>query len=162
AVELGRASGQRGDALRDIYYTGLLRFIGCTAFAHEQAFYGAGDDLAFSRELAPVDGAKPGEVVRAVVQKLGRGAGALGRARAIARTLGDPKGPEKFAAAHCDLAVRLAARLGMSERVVASLGQIYERWDGRGQPNRIRGGELELPARVLHVAFCVEVQRGVG
>src|SRR4051794_33501878 len=85
AVELGRATGLRGDPLRDVYYTGLLRFIGCTAFSHEQAWYGAGDDLAFSRELASVDGSRPGHVVSTVVKKLRRGAPVLERTRAVIR-----------------------------------------------------------------------------
>src|SRR5207247_9528854 len=46
AVRLGRALGVRGEALRDIYYTGLLRFVGCTAFAHETAARFGVDDLA--------------------------------------------------------------------------------------------------------------------
>jgi HD-GYP domain-containing protein (c-di-GMP phosphodiesterase class II) len=161
AVELGRAAGLSGEPLRDVYYTGLLRFIGCTAFAHEQAWYGGGDDQAFSRELAPVDGSKPGQVVGTVVRKIGRGAGGLRRVRAVVRTLSDPKGPSRFAAAHCDLAVRLAARLGMSEGVVAALGQIYERWDGKGNPHHVAGGRIELAARLMHVAWRAEVHRGL-
>ena len=159
AVRLGRAAGVDGEALRDVYYTGLLRFIGCTAFSHEQAWYGAGDDLAWSRELATVDAARPADVLATVVRRVGRGAGALRRAQAVARTLSDPKAPKEFATAHCGLAVRLAARLGMSERVVAALGQIYERWDGKGQPHGVRGAAIELPARLMHVAWRAEVHR---
>src|SRR5439155_15609145 len=147
---LGRTAGLSGEPLRDVYYTGLLRFIGCTAFSHEQAFYGGGDDLGFSRVLAPVDAARPAQVLGAIVKNVGRGAGPVGRVRAVARTLADPKGPAKFAAAHCDLAVRLAARLGMSERVSAALGQIYERWDGRGNPHGAAGEAIALPARLMH------------
>jgi putative nucleotidyltransferase with HDIG domain len=80
----------------------------------------------------------------------------------VARTLSDPQGPSKFAAAHCDLAVRLATRLGMSERVVAALGQIYERWDGKGNPSRVAGENVALPARLMHVAWRAEVHRGFG
>jgi len=161
AVELARAHGVTGAALRDIYYTGLLRFIGCTAFSHEQAWYGGGDDLAWSHDLAPIDVARPGRMVATIVTQVGRGAPAAVRARAVARTLGDPAGPKKFATAHCDLAVRLATHLGMSERVVAALGQIYERWDGRGNPHGVRGDALELPARLMHVAWRAEVHRAL-
>jgi HD-GYP domain-containing protein (c-di-GMP phosphodiesterase class II) len=49
----------------------------------------------------------------------------------------------------------------MSERVVAALGQIYERWDGRGQPNRLRGDRVALPARLMHVAWRAEVHRAL-
>ena len=85
--------------------------------------------------------------------------GLAGRAVGLARTLGDPEGPKKFATAHCDLAIRLAVRLGMGEGVVTSLGQMYERWDGRGQPLGLAGDAIALPARIMHVAFRAEVHR---
>jgi HD domain len=162
AVELGRRTDLSGEPLRDVFYTGLLRFIGCTAFSHEQAWYGGGDDLDFSNALAPVDGSKPGEVLSAIIKDAGRNAGGVQRVRAVVRTLSDAKAPAKFAAAHCDLAVRLAARLGMSERVVHALGQMYERWDGKGNPSHVAGEEISLPARLMHVAWRAEVHRSFG
>ena len=59
AVRLGRALGVQGEALRDVYYTGLLRFVGCTAFAHETAARFGVDDLALLRALIPADTASP-------------------------------------------------------------------------------------------------------
>ena len=35
AVRLGRAAGLSPDELRDCYYAGLLRYLGCTGYAHE-------------------------------------------------------------------------------------------------------------------------------
>jgi HD-GYP domain-containing protein (c-di-GMP phosphodiesterase class II) len=162
ATTVGHELGIRGDDLRDVYYTALLRFIGCTAYAHETAWqYGAGDDQAFLRALAPADAARPADVLKYAVKGLAPGAGALRRVGAVARVMSDPQAPKKFAAAHCDLATKLAARLGMSERVIASLGQIYERFDGKGNPLGLASPRLELPARVLHVAWRVEAQRSL-
>ncbi|HVR63571.1 MAG TPA: HD domain-containing phosphohydrolase [Polyangia bacterium] len=161
AVGLGQARGLGGPDLSDVYYTGLLRFVGCTAFAHEQAHAGAGDDMAFSRVLGMADAGNPRDVLATIVGKLGRGAGALARARAVARTLSDPGAPRKFATAHCDLAIRLATRLGMRPAVVAALGSIYERWDGRGNPVGLGGDNIPLPARLMHVAWRAEVHRAL-
>lgn len=159
---VGREVGVRGDDLRDIYYTALLRFIGCTAYAHEAAWrYGAGDDQALLRALSPVDIAKPADVLKYAVRGLAPDAGPLRRAGAVARVMSDPKGPKKLATAHCDLATKLAARLGMSGRVIASLGQMYERFDGKGNPLGLTAAQLELPARVLHVAWRAEAQRSL-
>jgi HD-GYP domain-containing protein (c-di-GMP phosphodiesterase class II) len=162
ATGVGHELGLRGEDLRDVYYTALLRFIGCTAYAHETAWrYGAGDDQAFLRALSPADTTKPAEVLRYAAKGLAPGAGALRRAGAIARVMSDPKAPRQLAAAHCDLATKLAARLGMSGRVVASLGQMYERFDGKGNPAGRGAAQLELPARVLHVAWRAEAQRSL-
>lgn len=52
---LGRVIGLSGRELADVYYTELLRMIGCTAFAAEEAAAFGGDDIAFRQTYAPVD-----------------------------------------------------------------------------------------------------------
>ena len=39
----------------DIYYTTLLRFVGCTAYAHEEAAMQGGDDIALRAAGAKID-----------------------------------------------------------------------------------------------------------
>src|SRR3954449_96983 len=36
AERLGERLGLAGDALADVYYTALLRYLGCSGFAHEE------------------------------------------------------------------------------------------------------------------------------
>ncbi len=158
AVLLGRELRLPGQALSDIYYTGLLRFIGCTAYAHETAQAGAGDDQGLLRLLTPMDTASPREVAGRIVLGAGRGAPFLRRAGAVGRLLSDPAMPRKLAAAHCEQAMALSTRLGMSPAVVEALGQIYERFDGKGAPHKLRGDAISLPACVTFVAWRVVVQ----
>ncbi|HEX9640446.1 MAG TPA: hypothetical protein VGB13_03960 [Candidatus Krumholzibacteria bacterium] len=102
--------------------------------SHEQAWINGGDDIGFLRSFADVDLGDPVRIVGRTVTALGRGQGAGGRARAVARFLGDPRGADNVARAHCETAVRLSARLGLSAGVQRALHQMYERWDGRGAP----------------------------
>jgi putative nucleotidyltransferase with HDIG domain len=161
AARLGDLLGLRGDAHRDLYYTGLLRFIGCTAFAYETARVGGGDDMGLLRQMTPADAGHPVDLLRTIITRAGCGAPPLQRAAIVARVLSDPGFVRRLATAHCDLAVALAARLGMSAAVTAALGQLYERYDGKGIPNGVRGDQIVLGARVLHVAFRAEAQRGL-
>jgi HD-GYP domain-containing protein (c-di-GMP phosphodiesterase class II) len=94
--------------------------------------------------------------------RVGRGAGARTRAAALTRFLSSPDTPKKLAQAHCAQAIALARRLGAGDGVLAALGDIYERWDGRGQPDGRRGQALGLAARVLHLANALEVHLRVG
>jgi HD-GYP domain-containing protein (c-di-GMP phosphodiesterase class II) len=160
ATELARELGADAAPLRDVYYTALLRFIGCSAFSHEVAQYGGGDDLAFMRAMTPVDPARPATVLTALA-KIGKGGGATNRIVAVTKTLLDPQAPKKLAVAHCDLAVRLGVRLGMSEGVLTALGQIYERFDASGFPAHLAGERIAIAARVMHVAWRAEVHRGL-
>jgi HD-GYP domain-containing protein (c-di-GMP phosphodiesterase class II) len=161
AVRLGERLGLRGAVLRDVYYTGLLRFLGCTAFAHEMAQVGGGDDMALLQALTPVDAAQPLATLRTIVTRVGRNGPPLRRATAVAHVLSDPRLAQKIAVAHCALAVALAARLGMSQAVTAALGQIYERFDGKGAPQSLHGSALLPNARVMHVAFRAEAHRSL-
>lgn len=161
ATHLGRRLGLGAEALREVHYAALLRFIGCSAYSHEAARLGGGDDLAYLQAMTPGDASRPMEMLARIVTRVGRGQGALRRAGAVARGLVDPGVPRKLAAAHCELAQRLAAQLGMSAGVLAALQAIYERFDGRGFPSRLRGEQIPLAARLTHVAWRAEAHRGL-
>src|SRR5947209_357113 len=90
AVRLGRLLDLRGEALSEIYYTGLLRFIGCTAYAHETAALGGGDDLGLLRTLTPADAADPTSIMRQVVRGSGWGVTRLQRAGAVVQLATHP------------------------------------------------------------------------
>jgi len=162
AAGIARAARLPAPALADAYWGGLFRYLGCTVFAHETAALGAGEDQAWLAAFEAVDPARIAEVLGAALLKVGRGAGARARASALARFLQSPGAPRKLAQAHCAQAVALARRLGASDGVLAVLGEIYERWDGRGQPHGRRGTDLAVPARVLHLANALEVHLRVG
>jgi len=50
----------------------------------------------------------------------------------------------------------------MPAAVVVALGQMYERYDGRGSPAGLRGAQISLPARILQVAWVTEAHRGLA
>src|SRR5207302_5502753 len=58
---------------------------------------------------------------------------------------------ESFAG-HCEVAQRLAGRLGLPASLIVCLGQLYERWDGKGRPRGLKG-EAVAPA-VLAVSLA--------
>jgi HD-GYP domain-containing protein (c-di-GMP phosphodiesterase class II) len=58
---------------------------------------------------------------------------------------------------HCLLAAELARRLGLGEAVADALGEVFERWDGRGDPGRLAGEAISRPVRLMQLADVVEV-----
>ncbi len=154
ATRLAESMGMTAEERRDVYYAALLRHLGCTSFAHEAAWYGAGDDIALQRALAPVDRASPRSVVGHVVRGAGVGHGARARLESVARVLADPALTSALATAHAEQASHLAERLGATARVVEILAQSYERFDGKGSPAGLRAEQLLPLARVLHVAHA--------
>lgn len=155
AVAVAEAVGLPVAERSDVFYAALLRYIGCTSYAHETAWLGSGDDIGLLAALNPVDAADPAGFAHAVFRGAGRGTGALGRARSIARVFSSPSTPRKLAEAHCAQAVALARELRLSEGVLDALGGIYERWDGKGGPRGLAGERTGVLARVLRVAYAM-------
>lgn len=159
ATRLAADVGLAGPALEVVYYAALLRFVGCTGYAHETAWYAGGDDMALLGGLIPADSGSFPSMVAHIFREAGRGAGPLVRARSIGRLMADPQVGKKISTAHCDQAVALAQHLGAPESVPEVLAHIYERYDGKGQPHGRRGPELPLATRIVQVALRAEVHR---
>jgi HD-GYP domain-containing protein (c-di-GMP phosphodiesterase class II) len=161
AVDLARDLGLRGPAVRGVYYTAMLRFVGCTSLAAETARVGGGDDLAVLGDLIVPDAGSPRAIARTIITKVGKHAAPVARVLAVARTLTNPGFPKQLAIAHCAQAVALAEHLGAPAETVAALGQIYERFDGKGGPQGLRGDAIDLAVRIVHVALRAELHRRI-
>ncbi len=137
AVRLAQAAGLPDDDVRDAYYEALLRYIGCNADTYWLASI-VGDEIAFRTEFAPLDSADNMRVVNLVLRSIWQanvGADPGRMTQAIVQGFAQmPQVRSSFYAGHCEVAKGLAARLGFPERFVATIGQLYARWDGKGVP----------------------------
>lgn len=150
------------DLVRDCILGGLLRHIGCTGFAVEEArTYGAGDDVALRHVMAEVDFGQPDRATRTVQERLAADAPPAAREAAVAALLG---GGQAAAALHdaaqCDAGERLGSLLPVPPGARQVASDAFERWDGRGGPRGIAGEELSLVARIVEVAYVAELFRG--
>ncbi len=162
AVELAGEAGGSEQQRSDAYDAAMLRYLGCTAYAPEEAAI-FGDDIATRQLYAPVDFGSPAELLSVTVQRLGQGERPLKRARLVAGALvGARRNYDAMARSTCEVAVRLASRLGMGPGVTEALGQLYERWDGQGAPAGDAGEALCFVARVMHVACAAEIHHRLG
>jgi HD-GYP domain-containing protein (c-di-GMP phosphodiesterase class II) len=139
-----------------IYYTTLLRYVGCTASAHEAVVHLSDDDVHVNHRLSMVDAGRPMEAAGAIFSVLGRGRSPLVRARRVASfAVHGSAVAHEVDTSHCEVATRLASRFGLDREVSAALYQITERWDGKGAPRKLRGDTIALPARyavLAHIA----------
>jgi len=157
AVGIGHELGLSAADRSDVYYTAMLRFLGCSAFAHELAAAFGGDDNRFHATYEPVDVSRPSELIGTTLQHLAEGGGPLERAAAILRFLTQGRQlATAMQAADCEAADRLALRLDLSRGVRQGLAHVWTRWDGQGQP-AIGGDAIALPARVALVANLAEL-----
>ena len=132
---------------RAVFHASLLRAIGCTAHAPENAAMFA-DDVLFQRALKTLDPADP----ETFAARFGDWAGAR-QPELLALVIDKTPTVGVYAArSSCEVSSALGTRLGISPEAIVALKEVYERWDGRGIPDGRAGEELTLVARVVHVA----------
>ncbi|MDQ1531009.1 MAG: hypothetical protein QOE37_1114 [Microbacteriaceae bacterium] len=150
AVSFAGRLGSSDEERSTVFHAALLRSIGCTAHAPENAAVFV-DDTAFQAALKRLD---PGDPSVFAAQLAHFGEWVPGRQRELAATFGRIAGTVGPYAARsgCEVSRALGGGLGMSAAVLDALDDVYERWDGLGIPAGRRGDELSYPARIVHVA----------
>ncbi|MBI1891151.1 MAG: HD domain-containing protein [Burkholderiales bacterium] len=164
SLRLGKAAGMDEAALRTTYFQALLRYIGCNVDTHILSAV-VGDEVAMRHDFAAIDNGNVAEVIgifmRSIRQANG-GASALQLAKAMAQGFMAMPGIKAGFEGHCEVAQRLAARLGLDADVQTALGQLYERWDGKGAPHGLRGEAIAPSVRVVTLAQDALVHFGLG
>lgn len=155
AMRLGEALGFSAAERREVYYQALLRYIGCNAETHVLAAL-FGDEIALRRAIASVDLSDDVAIGRALLKtvglnKAGEAWPAIAWAMAKGLALGRSRSAASFAG-HCEVAKRLAERLGLGAAVARNLEQLYERWDGKGSPNGLKGEAIAPAVRLTSLA----------
>jgi HD-GYP domain-containing protein (c-di-GMP phosphodiesterase class II) len=57
---------------------------------------------------------------------------------------------------HADEGARIIDRLGFLNDAVPAIRHHHERYDGTGYPDRLKGEEIPLGARIIHVADALD------
>jgi len=160
SVAFARLLGWSEADVTTVYWYGLLRYAGCQAENHGWSAL-IGDEVAFNRQYSLIDNGRPEELmglVVAMVQKAHAELGPVGLEallKASAAGLGD--GAVQMIAGHCDVAQRLATRLGFDPAIVHALGQFRERWDGAGLPRQLKGEALDPAVRLVFLCHDVAI-----
>ena len=154
ALELADRLGCPPEECSEVYYVALLAHVGCTGAAPYFASWVGGDEIHFlqgMRELGLASDSS--EDLSHLVRRLADDRPVPERARLLARMLaGGERQVTLMAANLCEGASLLARRLHMPAAVAAALGQLMERWDGKGLPGAVQGEELSRPVRIVTVA----------
>jgi HD-GYP domain-containing protein (c-di-GMP phosphodiesterase class II) len=162
AVWLSRASGCHEDVVSDVLYAALLQHIGCTAYSHEASMLFA-DELSIKRASLETDFSSRREVVLGYLPTVVREAPARQRLRTGRSALLHSRSlTDGYSLANCEVASVVARRLGFPDGVQRGLLEIFEWWSGEGRPNRLRGEDISLVARIVNVAGVIALFDRLG
>ena len=161
-VRLAEALGLDEQAAAQAYYASLLYYIGCTVDADvfSRMF---GNEIEVRGAAGPLVFGDPRRMMMRFMSNLGGGESGLARITTGARALVQaPAAMKAGAAGHCEVAQMLSDRLAVPDGLREMLAAIYERWDGKGFPGRMRGDSIPLPVRIVQVARDADIQLNVG
>lgn len=154
ATRLAEHAGLDAETSEAVYYVSLLAWVGCTADSADMARL-FGDDLRIRADSYSIDLAGL-PLVTFMIRNAGSGSSPLRRLGLIAEVL-TTKVVERSFAAHCESAAQMAEHFGLKPGIAEALGQLFERWDGKGAPRKLKGDQLSPAVRVMHIADIVEV-----
>ncbi len=162
ASHMAGAMGLSAADASDVYYTTLLRFVGCTAPMPEYAASVGAADNDIRPRGDMTDLTNPREAF-ALLFSLGKTIPAWRRPGLWATFLVRGRSVGRVGVrADCEVAARMARRFHLHDSVSASLYQTFERWDGHGMPQGLAKDAIALPARVSHVAFTAVMFHDAG
>ena len=154
SVALAQAAGLDETEAQDAFYVALLKTVGCTG-DEDFGVRTLGEDSG--HWIAHMAGGSPGEFIGALIRNVGRNDALPRRVGKVLRALG--KGPRMPTRAHCEVGRLLAERLGLSARVARAMTQVFERWDGRGRPDGLKGEAIDRSVRVVQLASDAQAAR---
>ncbi|GJE19190.1 HD-GYP domain-containing protein [Methylobacterium marchantiae] len=156
-THIGREMGLQEYELWDLYYTILLKDLGCSSNAARICELYLTDDLTFKHDFKTVSDRLP-QVLGFVFSHTGLKAGLAERFRAILNIM--QNGGEiarELIETRCQRGAEIARRMRFPEAVCAGILSLDEHWNGQGKPNRLAGAAIPLYARIALLSQVVDV-----
>mgnify|MGYP000187089860 FL=1 len=156
-MHVGRAMGLPDETLWELYYTLLLKDLGCSSNAARICELYLTDDLSFKHDFKTVNGSLP-KVLKFVIGHTGLGAGLTERFKAIAHIVqhGDEIAQELIQT-RCTRGADIARQLRFGDGVAAGIHSLDEHWNGGGRPERLKGEAIPVLSRIALLAQVVDV-----
>ena len=156
-IHIGREIGLEEEKIWELYYTLLLKDLGCSGNAARIFQLFLTDDLAFKRDFKTVDGSLP-QALRFVLSHTGLKAGLTDRFRTLINafvSFGEIS--QELIETRCHRGADIARKMHFSEAVALGIQNLDEHWDGGGLPLGLGGVAIPIYARIALLAQVVDV-----
>ena len=156
-MHIGREIGMPERELWELYYTLLLKDLGCSSNAARICELYMTNDLGFKHDFKQV-GDNLSQVVRFVLQHTGLKAGLAERFKGVLNIL--KNGTEisrQLIQTRCQRGAEIARLLRFSEGIAQGIYNLDEHWNGQGKPSGVAGQDIPIYARIALLAQVVDV-----
>lgn len=156
---IGQALGLDKERQWELYYTLLLKDLGCSSNAARICELYLADDHAIKRDYKLVDG-KLGNVLKFVLARTAPNATLGERISALGNVLvNGSKIEHDMIETRCIRGADIARQLRFPETVAEGIAGLDEHWDGSGQPNGLEGDAIPLYSRIALLSQVIDVFR---
>ena len=161
-MHVGRAIGMSDDNLWGLYYTLLLKDLGCSSNAARICELYLTDDLSFKRDFKTVGDSLP-QVLQFVLQHTGLKAGLAERFRSVLTIMRDGSEiAQELIATRCQRGAEIARLLRFPEPVSTGIYSLDEHFNGQGKPAGLVGEAVPLYSRIALLAQVIDVFHTAG
>lgn len=156
-MRIGETLGLVPDEAADLYYTLLLKDLGCSSNAARICQLYLTDDRAFKNGFKTVDGSVK-QALAFVLRHTASDEHFIRRARTIYDVLrnADEMVTDIFET-RCQAGADIARQMRFSEAVAYGIAGLDEHWDGSGRPYRLSGDQIPLFSRIALLAQVMDV-----
>ena len=161
-MHIGRHLGLDERAMWELYYTLLLKDLGCSSNAARICELYLTDDLHFKRDFKTVGESLP-QMLHFVFSHTGLRAGLSQRLGAVVNIMRNgPQIAQSLIETRCQRGADIARQLRFPEAVAEGIASLDEHWNGQGKPARLQGEAIPLYARIALLAQVVDVFHTAG
>lgn len=156
-MHLGERLGLSDAEKHDLYYTLLLKDLGCSSNAARICKLFATSDHDFKRNVKLIDNSFT-QVLGFIAANTAVRSGLAVKLRTVLNlAMNGGKIDRELIETRCERGAEIARRMRFSEPVAQAILDLDEHWDGRGQPLGRKGAEISLLARIALLAQVVDV-----
>ena len=161
-MHIGRSIGMSDDELWGLYYTLLLKDLGCSSNAARICELYLTDDLAFKRDFKAIGDSLP-RVLHFVLKHTGLKAGLAERFRSVMTIMRNGEEiAHELIATRCQRGAEIARLLRFPETVSQGIYSLDEHFNGQGRPAGLAGESIPLYARIALLAQVIDVFHTAG
>jgi HD-GYP domain-containing protein (c-di-GMP phosphodiesterase class II) len=161
-MHIGRSIGMSDNELWGLYYTLLLKDLGCSSNAARICELYLTDDLAFKRDFKTIGDILP-RVLHFVLKHTGLKAGLAERFRSVMTIMRNGEEiAHELIATRCQRGAEIARLLRFPETVSQGIYSLDEHFNGQGRPAGLAGESIPLYARIALLAQVIDVFHTAG
>lgn len=157
-MRLATDTGLPQDQRSALFYALLLKDAGCSSSSARMAMLFGTDDIELKRLGKVVDWQSPVEALRFTAATVAQGEPRLVRARRFLQVVPRLKSEAgEIVGARCDRGAQIVLRLAFPAEAASAVRSLDEQWNGKGQPDGLKGEAIPELARIASLAQAAEV-----